>query len=86
MSLNTLINMNKNISRVLYAGFLLFGIYMLISSRYGDAAMYFGIGLAFDPFDQEQSWKDRPLWQKAWLLVHLGICSASLGLEIGIKG
>lgn len=33
--------------------------------------MNLGIALAFDPFDQSVSWKERPLYQRAWLIVHL---------------
>ena len=47
--------------------------------------MFFGIALAFDPFDQAQSWKERPVWQKVWLLVHLALVAALLGYEIGFN-
>ena len=47
--------------------------------------MYFGIALAFDPFDKTIKWKERPFWQRAWLVVHLAICAGSLGMEIGIN-
>jgi hypothetical protein len=43
----------------------------------------FGIALAFDPFDQTITWKARPFWQRAWLVVHLAICAGSFGMEIG---
>jgi hypothetical protein len=45
--------------------------------------MMLGIGLAFDPFDINQPWNERPMWQKAWLIIHLGTCAACLGFEIG---
>jgi len=35
-----------------------------------------GIALAFDPFDQEQAWKERPNWQKAVLIIHLAVVVA----------
>ena len=47
--------------------------------------MFFGIALAFDPFDQAQPWKERPVWQKVWLLVHLALVAALLGYEIGFN-
>jgi hypothetical protein len=76
--------MKGNINRWLYAGFVLFGIYLILFRKeYSDASIYFGIALAFDPFDQTQPWKERPLWQKAWLIVHLAIVGALLGYEIG---
>jgi hypothetical protein len=85
MSLNMLIKMKNStyILRILYVSFCLFGIYHVIVLQFSEAAMNFGIALAFDPFDVNQSWKDRPIWQKVWLLVHLGICAACLGFEIG---
>jgi hypothetical protein len=51
--------------------------------EFGEAAMMLGIALAFDPFDTNQPWNERPMWQKAWLILHLGICAACLGFEIG---
>jgi hypothetical protein len=43
-----------------------------------------GIALAFDPFDQTITWKARPIWQRAWLVIHLAICAGSFGMEIGL--
>lgn len=40
-----------------------------------------GLALAFDPFDPAVRWNDRPVWQRAWLIVHLavtGLLSVSL--------
>jgi hypothetical protein len=76
---------NPNINRLLYGGFTALGIYKLASGHHGDAAMYFGIALAFDPFDKTITWKERPFWQRAWLVVHLAICAGSLGMEIGLN-
>ena len=42
-----------------------------------------GVALAFDPFDQDQKWNDRPTWQKVVLFVHLGVAAALLGYAIG---
>jgi hypothetical protein len=75
---------NAYFFRILYVCFCLFGIYNSIALQFGEAAMNFGIALAFDPFDLNQTWKDRPMWQKIWLFIHLGICATMLGLEIGI--
>ena len=44
-----------------------------------------GIGLAFDPFDQEQKWNDRPTWQKTVLIVHLGLVAALFGFAVGLN-
>lgn len=35
--------------------------------------MFLGVGLAFDPFEQDQIWNDRPAWQRIVLMVHLAL-------------
>lgn len=75
---------NQIIQRFLYGGFTALGIYKIVTGHFGDAAMYFGIAIAFDPFDQSITWKERPFWQRAWLVVHLAICAGTLGMEIGL--
>lgn len=50
-----------------------------------EAAASMGIGLAFDPFDTEQKWNERPKWQKAVLIVHLALVAALFGFGIGLK-
>ena len=42
-------------------------------------------GLAFDPFDTEQKWNDRPTWQKVVLIVHLALVAAMFGFGIGLN-
>jgi hypothetical protein len=44
----------------------------------------FSKGLAFDPFNTEQPWNERPLWQKIWLIVHLAIVALLFGYGVGI--
>lgn len=76
--------MNTKINKLLYIGFVLLGAFQaLFSKDYMQAGSSFGIALAFDPFDQEQKWNDRPTSQKAVLVLHLGIAAALLGYEIG---
>jgi hypothetical protein len=53
--------------------------------NYGEAAIHLGIALAFDPFDQAITWKERPIWQSAWLVVHLTLCAGAFGFEIGMN-
>ena len=65
-------HMNTNINRFLYIGFLLLGVFQTFWAKdYLQAATSFGIGLAFDPFDQQTKWTDRPAWQKSVLVVQL---------------
>jgi hypothetical protein len=78
-------SMKTPFNRYLYAGFLLLGFYQAFFNKdYLQAAASFGIGMAFDPFDPEQKWNDRPTWQKAVLIVHLGVTAAMFGLGIGL--
>lgn len=75
---------NQNIQRFLYGGFTVLGIYKIISGNFGDAAMYLGIALINDPFDHTITWKERPFWQRSWLVVHLALCAGCLGMEVGL--
>jgi amino acid transporter len=76
--------MKTSFNKFIYIGFILFGIYeLLVLHSIGDATTYFGIALAFDPFNQEQPWKERPIWQKIVLLIHLTIVIALIGYIIG---
>jgi hypothetical protein len=69
--------MKTNFNKVLYVGFLLLGIYQGIFTKdFMQAAASFGIGMAFDPFNPEQKWEDRPQWQKAILIIHLALTAA----------
>jgi mannose/fructose/N-acetylgalactosamine-specific phosphotransferase system component IIC len=78
--------MKTSFNKFLYIGFVLVGLFQaLFSKDYMQAASSFGIALAFDPFDQEQKWNDRPTWQKAVLFVHLAIVAALFGFAIGLN-
>jgi len=73
-------------NRYLYIGFLVLGIYQATANKdYLQAASQLGIALAFDPFNQEESWTVRPTWQKAVLIVHLAIVAAMFGFAIGLN-
>ena len=79
--------MKSPFNRFLYIGFLLLGLYQAIFSKdYMQAAASLGIGLAFDPFNVEQKWNDRPTWQKAVLIIHLVFVAAMFGFGFWIQG
>jgi hypothetical protein len=83
--------MKTSFNKYLYIGFVLFGLYELFVKHSAlEAATRFGIALAFDPFDQDQPWKERPMWQKAVLIFHLAVVAGLFGYEVGtddlIKG
>jgi len=72
-------------NRVLYALFVFLMIYrVFIKEDYLDAASSLGIALIFDPFNQETPWNQKPIWQKAWLLVHLSLTAALFGCAVGM--
>lgn len=69
-------------NRILYGSFLLLGIYFLVTEDISSAMSNLGIGLAFDPFDQKVNWKQRPQYQKIWLIVHLCLVFGLLAIII----
>ena len=78
--------MKTPFNKFLYIGFLILGIYQVLYTKdYMQAAASFGIGLAFDPFNPEQKWNDRPTWQKVVLFIHLGLVAAMFGFGIGLN-
>ena len=78
--------MKTPFNKFLYIGFLLLGLFQVfISKYYIQATASLGIALAFDPFDQEQKWNDRPTWQKTVLIIHLGLVAAIFGFGVGLN-
>ena len=76
--------MKTSFNKFIYIGFILFGLYELIFRHSPeDAASYLSIALAFDPFDQNQPWKERPSWQKGILIIHLATIFILFGYMIG---
>jgi hypothetical protein len=77
--------MKTAFSRYLYIGFVILGLYQaIVNHDYIQAASSLGIGMAFDPFNPEQKWNERPIWQKAVLIIHLAVVAALLGFGIGL--
>lgn len=58
-------------SRYAYFFFLLMVIFLLVKGDTEWATIIFGLSLAFDPFDQNVKWSNRPLYQRVWLIVHV---------------
>lgn len=78
--------MKTPFNKFLYIGFVLIGLFQaLFSKDYMQAVSSFGIALAFDPFNVEQKWNERPKWQKTVLIIHLGLVAAMFGLVIGLN-
>ncbi|MBL0358078.1 MAG: hypothetical protein IPP72_14955 [Chitinophagaceae bacterium] len=54
-----------------YAVFVAAGIIFFSIKDYSQAAVFMGLAPVFDPFNQSVAFDKRPLWQRAWLIVHL---------------
>jgi hypothetical protein len=74
--------MKTNFNKFLYIGFLLLGGIYLLQKDISQILIFFGIALAFDPFDTEQKWNDRPSWQKMVLITHLSIVFGLVFIEL----
>lgn len=68
--------------RILYAAFVALGVYYLLRKDISEAMSAFGIGLIFDPFDQNVKWNDRPAYQRVWLIVHLSVVLGLVGILV----
>jgi len=79
--------MKTSFNKFLYLGFVLFGIYeLLVKHSPAEAATQLGIALIFDPFNPDQPFKERPVWQKGVLIAHLAVVFGLIGYEIGSAG
>lgn len=69
--------------RVLYGTFVLLSVYFLATKQIDSAMSNLGIALIFDPFDQKVTWKNRPRYQRLWLIVHIFIVFMLLAVWLG---
>ena len=72
----------RRLSRYLYVLFTLISLIFVLRKDFRSAVMYAGLSLAFDPFDPSVAFGQRPLWQKAWLIVHVLALLAVLTLSL----
>lgn len=63
--------MKNTFGRGLHLLFVFVGVFHIIQKDWGQALIYLGLGLAFDPFIPSQAWNNKPLWQKMVLLSEL---------------
>jgi hypothetical protein len=66
---------------IAYALFSVVGIAYFLWKDTSQAVVFFGLALVFDPFDPTVKWGSRPLYQRAWLLVH---CLLALAAFVGM--
>jgi hypothetical protein len=74
--------MKTNFNKFLYIEFVILGGVYLFQKDIGQTLIFFGIALAFDPFNVEQKWNDRPNWQKIILITHLSIVFGLVFIEL----
>lgn len=56
------------LQKILHISFITTGIlFLFLKENIDNAIIYFGLALAFDPFDPQQKFQERPQWQK-WIL------------------
>ena len=60
--------MKTKINRPLYLLFIIVGLLSLIMQQYMATVSLLGLGILFDPFDANQSWSEKPFWQKVVFL------------------
>jgi len=71
-----------NLNKPAYIIFVLTGLYFMIVKDYSQASIFVCLSLVFDPFNIETPFKQRPLYQKIWLIVHLIFGFSLFGLLI----
>jgi mannose/fructose/N-acetylgalactosamine-specific phosphotransferase system component IIC len=75
--------MKTQFNKLLYVGFLILGLFQVFFTKDTmQAAASLGIALAFDPFNTEQKWNDRPTWQKMTLITHLSVVFGLFFIEL----
>lgn len=78
---NVKTNYPRLFNRLMYGGFVAISLYqLLIHKDLSDAMSNLGIALIFDPFDPKVSWANRPIYQRAWLIVHVMVVFVLLGM------
>lgn len=79
---NNLSGMTTKFNKYIYLSLVVLGVVYLVEKSTGQALIYLGIALAFDPFNPDQPWNHRPIWQKAVLLIQLAIVFGLVFIEI----
>ena len=77
--------MKQSFNRYLYGGLVILSAITVVVGDWLVALSNMGVALAFDPFDQEQPWGQRPMWQRTWLIIHLAIVAGMAGYYFGFS-
>jgi hypothetical protein len=71
--------LGNGFNRFMYGAFVILALGRIVfqgMDGLSEAVPSLGIALIFDPFDQAVAWKDRPRYQRVWLIAH--VCIALL--------
>jgi hypothetical protein len=72
--------MPRYVTIIAYVAFIALGAYRWISGEgLMDVGTGLGIALLFDPF-APAPWPARPLWQRAWMIVHVIAVFSLIGI------
>ncbi len=63
-----------------YSTLVVLAIACIWQKQFASAVICAAIALAFDPFNQQIKFNNRPIWQKAWLVLHLAAVMLLVGL------
>ena len=64
------------VNRFTYFLYLVLVAYLFIKGDVEWAITNLGVALVFDPFDANVKWKNRPRYQKVWLIAHVTLTFA----------
>jgi len=61
----------KNWNKPGYIIFAALGIFYAIKQDFANACVFWNIAVVFDPFEHSKPLRNRPLYQRVWLVVHV---------------
>lgn len=61
----------KYLNKIFYSLFVITGTWFLFERDFGEAVIFGGLALIFDPFNPRISFGKRHVYQRIWLIIHL---------------
>lgn len=75
-------SITKRFNRLAYVLLICLSLFFFFTGGFMMGVSNLGLALAFDPFNQQTSWKERPIYQRAWLLIHVSLVLALFAVGI----
>lgn len=67
-------SISKRFNRIAYVLLICLSVFFFFfTDDFMTGVSNLGLALAFDPFNQQTTWKERPIYQKVWLLIHVSL-------------